>query len=92
MTMTDNEIDARLRGVETQLVQLNQQLATSLTFLQALVNKHELAIYGQPGAAGIDTRTDRLEQVDAFRKRTVFAALGAAVTALAGLIGTHLVK
>lgn len=88
--MSGDEIEQRLRGVETCLVEIKSTLATKLATLGDTVAAIDSQIFGtHHDNPGLVLRVDRIESTERLRQWFSRTALGAALTALVGMLWKH---
>jgi hypothetical protein len=76
--------------MEVELAKLGQVVADTFTRLTALTEDHHKLLYGNGDdelKPGIKLRVDRMERWNAIRRKLFFAAVSAAATIIAAVIG-----
>jgi hypothetical protein len=87
---TNKEIYDRLRSVETKITKLCATVENVNVNQTALLKKHEETLYGN-GKPGLNTRIDRIEQIEQNRKWSL-RVLWSAMVGVFARIGYDLFK
>lgn len=85
--MSGDEIERRLRGVEAAAVRIETMLSATLTTMSRSLESLDRQVFGtHSDNPGLVLRVDRIEGHERIRRWFTRTALGAALTALVGML------